>query len=240
MLLVVVFVECFFNDVLVNALAVVCVSNILRLLVVSQVVEVFPGHPPQMITTAPGARSPTGNSDSASASPASSPPIRQFPFVQHLPHGDIVQHLPHGDGLCLALLQRDTKDSSVLRTRTKIGVGLVLSRESNGVWVYNRSRHPVFVNCLAPPTASLSDATAPRQTLVANIHKLPPGYSLQIFDYSWCEALSRASRPEALGQGPSNPYCAQVSFAKGWGARYKRQTVMLCPCWIEILLDTKR
>jgi hypothetical protein len=33
----------------------------------------------------------------------------------------------------------------VKRTRDKVGIGVVLSREDDGVWLYNRSQFPVFV-----------------------------------------------------------------------------------------------
>lgn len=143
---------------------------------------------------------------------------------------NIFQQLPHGYGMCLALMQAETADTRVRKARDKIGLGLVLSRETDGIWVYNRSCHPIFVNHLAVVTAS-------RRT--SKIQKLHPGCSLRIFDYSWHELLKR-TRDAATGEGPSNPYCAQISFVKGWGPNYSRQTVIQCPCWIEILLHVNR
>jgi len=143
--------------------------------------------------------------------------------------------------MSLALLQPPGRtDSAVLRTRNKIGVGLVLSRESTGVWIYNRSRHPVFVNCLRAESLSSRDGDA--KTLAgifpANIHKLPPGFSQQIFDYEFCrKSVGGNAREGGANVGPFNPYSVQISFAKGWGSNYTRQTIMLCPCWIEILLN---
>jgi len=132
--------------------------------------------------------------------------------------------------MCLALMQTETADTRVRKARDKIGLGLVLSRETDGIWVYNRSCHPIFVNHLAVVTAS-------RRT--SKIQKLHPGCSLRIFDYSWHELLKR-TREAGPGEGPSNPYCAQISFIKGWGPNYSRQTVIQCPCWIEILLHVNR
>lgn len=143
---------------------------------------------------------------------------------------NVFQQLPHGYGLCLALMQTETSDARVRRARDKIGLGLILSREADGVWVYNRSCHPVFVNHLALMTAS-------RRT--TKIQKLLPGCSLRIFDHAWHGLLER-TRDADYGDGPSNPYCTQVSFVKGWGPNYSRQTVIQCPCWIEILLRVNR
>lgn len=174
---------------------------------------------------------------------------------------NIVQYLPHGDGMCLSQLQPATTDARLLRSREKIGIGLTLSREpaTGVVWLYNRSGHPVFVNSLKPPSTSSSSpsASSTRDHLdlrtakfATEIYKLQPGFCVQIFDYRWrvdtllresqlADRSSGLSREDAFPRydGPANPYSVQVSFAKGWGSRYKRQSVTLCPCWIELLLD---
>lgn len=52
--------------------------------------------------------------------------------------------------------------------------GVTLSRERDGMWIYNRSSAPVFVHS---PTLSDIDA---RSMLV---YRVPPGHCLRAFDH---------------------------------------------------------
>lgn len=160
---------------------------------------------------------------------------------------NIFQHLPHGDGLCLRVLQEncdrkpDVQDNShrktdphenlldpyVKRTREKIGFGIVLSRETDGVWIYNRSEYPVFVNS---PTLDVPN------TRTLFVIKCLPGYSLKIFDYNRAHLMEEIRDPKYL-DGPYDPNSIRISFAKGWGPNYSRQFMTSCPCWLEVLLN---
>lgn len=155
---------------------------------------------------------------------------------------NIFQDLTHGSGLCLSLLQTDTSNGSVRKTRQKIGVGVTLSREPDGVWIYNRCAYPVFVKyfSFSLPFSDDTTSTSMTTTTMTCVEKLLPGYSLRIFDYMTCELLSKSTLSSDSFVGPVNPFCVQVSFVKGWGSNYSRQTVMQCPCWMEIILHVKR
>lgn len=163
------------------------------------------------------------------------------------PSLNIFYDLPQGTGLCLSQLhanayhtRRDARgggggggsnSSSVQQIRSKIGYGIVLSREPDGVWVYNRSQHPVFVHSptLDPPSAPGLSVT-----------RVMPGYSLKVFDYersSWM--AEHGVKPESQ-EGPWDPHSVRISFAKGWGPCYSRQFITSCPCWLEVLLNTHR
>ncbi|XP_022113401.1 mothers against decapentaplegic homolog 6 isoform X2 [Pieris rapae] len=126
-------------------------------------------------------------------------------------------------GLCLDAL--DTKEpqvEQVRKTRAKIGLGVTLSLESDGVWLYNRSQEPVFVSSPA------LDAAAAKALLV---WRVAPGHCLCIFD--------PATPPPAVSLphvGPVDPRSVRISFAKGWGPKYSRRDVTACPCWLEVLL----
>ncbi|XP_063802716.1 mothers against decapentaplegic homolog 6-like [Pseudophryne corroboree] len=137
----------------------------------------------------------------------------------------IFHHLPKGSGFCLGFLGCEARSGAVRRTRKKIGQGLVLSREQDEVWVYNRSDHPVFIN-----SPTLSARGQP-------VHKLLPGYSIKVYDSVQAAGLSGYS---ALGDGPCDTHSVRISFAKGWGACYSRQFITSCPCWLEILLSTPK
>ncbi|NP_001158449.1 SMAD family member 6 [Saccoglossus kowalevskii] len=143
---------------------------------------------------------------------------------------NIFQELPHGDGLCLGLLDRECRTESVIRTRTKIGYGVTISREQDGVWAYNRSNHAMFVNS---PTLDTPNS----RTL--SVWKVSPGYSIRIFDYEKSELLRRTRNPELM-DGPYDPNSVRISFVKGWGPCYSRQFVTSCPCWIEIIFNLPR
>ncbi|XP_060676577.1 mothers against decapentaplegic homolog 6-like isoform X2 [Hemiscyllium ocellatum] len=135
--------------------------------------------------------------------------------------------LPRGTGFCLGHLHADGRHELVRRTRGKIGGGILLSKEGDGVWAYNRSEHPVFASS---PTLLRGRARGP------SVHKVLPGYSLKVFDYQPGRALQRSLSPE-LSDGPFDPHSVRISFAKGWGPSYSRQFITSCPCWLEILLN---
>jgi len=139
-------------------------------------------------------------------------------YTVRQPHVDVFSELVLGSGLCLSQLYSTVAtrvDPRVLRARRKIGAGLVLSRESDGVWLYNRSMCPVFV---ARP--------------VSAVERLAPGCCLRVMNPQGGD--ERALRVD----GPATSrHSVQVSFGKGFGTdRYSRRTIHCCPCWLEILL----
>ncbi|NP_001091249.1 uncharacterized protein LOC100037050 isoform X1 [Xenopus laevis] len=143
------------------------------------------------------------------------------------PSVSIFYDLPQGSGFCLGQLNLENRSEAAARTRGKIGLGIVLSREADGVWAYNRSDHPVFVNS---PTL---DAPACRPLVV---RKVMPGYSLKVFDYKKSCVLRHHPTPPEHTDGPYDPHSVRISFAKGWGPCYSRQMITSCPCWLEVLL----
>lgn len=135
-------------------------------------------------------------------------------------------------GMCLATLYRDSSASDTTkRVRNHIGFGLQLSREEDGIWMYNRSDFSLFAN---GPTLSErnSEFTCRHNTIV---HKIPPGYSLKLYDYTESPRTCQSYGDDAER---SVPHSVRVSFAKGWGntsaTSYRRQFVTSCPCWVEI------
>ena len=120
--------------------------------------------------------------------------------------------------------------------------GILLSHsDAEGLWVYNRTQSPIFVNSptLEPPPNILHNnsgaETIPQDSnnYPFTVIKVLPGYSIQIFDYQK-SALYEQIRPAF--HGPFDPYSVRISFAKGWGGKYSRQVVTNCPCWLEVLL----
>ncbi|KAG8535518.1 hypothetical protein GDO81_028362 [Engystomops pustulosus] len=144
------------------------------------------------------------------------------------PSVHIFYDLPKASGFCLGFLGSEPRNEIVRRTRKKIGQGVVLSHEQGEVWVYNCSEHPIFIN-----SHTLAFATTRGQA----VHKLPPGFSIKVFDGEKAAELSERSK---LADGPCDLHSVRISFAKGWGACYSRQFITSCPCWLEILLSTTK
>uniref|UniRef100_A0AAQ4Q697 Mothers against decapentaplegic homolog n=1 Tax=Gasterosteus aculeatus aculeatus TaxID=481459 RepID=A0AAQ4Q697_GASAC len=142
----------------------------------------------------------------------------------------IFYDLPQGTGFCLGQLNLEHRSSTVQRSRGKIGYGILLSKEPDGVWAYNRSEHPIFVNS---PTLDVPNS----RTLV--VRKVMPGYSIKVFDYERSFLLRHTTEVDLL-DGPYDPNSVSISFAKGWGPCYSRQFITSCPCWLEILLNNHR
>lgn len=167
---------------------------------------------------------------------------------------NIFYDLPQGTGFCLGQLspceQRGGSSSGgsggggtmVQRARGKIGYGILLSKEPDGVWAYNRSQHPVFVNS---PTLDAPGGNVGGGGRCLVVRKMMPGFSIKVFDYERSAALLRQTTGGADGHelppdGPYDPNSVRISFAKGWGPCYSRQFITSCPCWLEILLNNHR
>uniref|UniRef100_A0A1B6HX09 Mothers against decapentaplegic homolog n=1 Tax=Homalodisca liturata TaxID=320908 RepID=A0A1B6HX09_9HEMI len=148
---------------------------------------------------------------------------------------NVFWNVPQGTGLCLETLAghsfsppdavrraRDTPDA-VLRARDKIGRGLTLSLEADGVWAYNRSEAPIFVN-----SPTLDDPDSKTHL----VYRVPPGHCLNIF----VPGAPRRTWDPQPPTGPVDRDSVRISFAKGWGPKYSRQEVTACPTWLEVLL----
>ncbi|KAL1517161.1 hypothetical protein ABEB36_000960 [Hypothenemus hampei] len=150
------------------------------------------------------------------------------------PHVNIFGNVPFGlDGLSLETIssQRANKSEDSQKVRAKIGLGVTLSREADGlVWIYNRSEQPVFVDSLYL-TGGYDDPNMGWPI------RLPPDYCICVHapvapqTFGW-DQLMVSDRP---GPAP-DPNSIRISFVKGWGKRYSRRDIISCPCWLEILL----
>ncbi|XP_011824723.1 PREDICTED: mothers against decapentaplegic homolog 6 [Mandrillus leucophaeus] len=86
----------------------------------------------------------------------------------------IFYDLPQGSGFCLGQLNLEQRSESVRRTRSKIGFGILLSKEPDGVWAYNRGEHPIFVNsptldACCPSLATTNPSSTRRDGLHPNL-----------------------------------------------------------------------
>ncbi|XP_018411237.1 PREDICTED: mothers against decapentaplegic homolog 7 isoform X2 [Nanorana parkeri] len=145
------------------------------------------------------------------------------------PSLDIFYDLPQGNGFCIGQLNSDNRSQLVHKVRSKIGYGIQLTKEVDGVWVYNRSSYPIFIK-----SATLDNPDS--RTLL--VHKVFPGFSIKAFDYEKAYSLQRPNDHEFMQQ-PWTGYTVQISFVKGWGQCYTRQFISSCPCWLEVIFNNR-
>ena len=114
--------------------------------------------------------------------------------------------------------------------------GIQLSREGSEVWLYNQSGVDVFVSSptLPGPADELTRIERP------NVNKISPGHAMQIFNFTRAEHIYNNYSRKVRQNGPVEVYAVTISFRKGWGANYTRQSVTLCPCWLELHLKEPR
>eukprot|EP00731_Ephydatia_muelleri_P023719 Em0015g1302a len=137
-------------------------------------------------------------------------------------------HTLQGDHLCLGSLSNPTHNDKTESTRKHIGDGIMLTYACGDLFVDCLSDYAVF---FWSDTIIMEMKASP--TLVIKL--LPRGSSKVFSNLEFSKALH-----DAVPLGYNATYAlnkvatVQLSFIKGWGPDYHRQSVNCTPCWLEI------
>ena len=132
----------------------------------------------------------------------------------------------------------------VLKVRSKIGLGVSLFRDDKcNVWLYNRSASTIFVNShtMKPPDSlTCSNIRLSAKAVI----RVQPGHIIKAYDQQlaqsiklvWNNMLNESNKCPQSQENFFDFDSFRFSFVKGFGANYKNQNILQCPCWLEVIL----
>ncbi|NWU29288.1 SMAD4 protein, partial [Dyaphorophyia castanea] len=146
-----------------------------------------------------------------------------------------------GDRFCLGQLSNVHRTEAIERARLHIGKGVQLECKGEGdVWVRCLSDHAVFVQSYyLDREAGRAPGDAVHKiypSAYIKVGLLLPGKALLCCVPQALRRLRGAEINAALLSKTLTVSIGRMSFVKGWGPDYPRQSIKETPCWIEIHL----
>ncbi|XP_064388433.1 mothers against decapentaplegic homolog 3-like isoform X3 [Halichondria panicea] len=137
------------------------------------------------------------------------------------------------DRFCLGVLSNTEreKEQKIEETRNSIGKGVHLYKVCGIVYAECLSDARIFVQS---PVANIGYGWHP-----ATVCKILPGENIPIFNFQkFAAQLGQSANSDFETVYKLSHMCKiRISFVKGWGIDYRRQSITATPCWIEIQLN---
>lgn len=134
---------------------------------------------------------------------------------------------------CLGGLSNVNRNETTEWARRRIGKGVKLTYVDGEVYVECLCEASIFV---ASPMMFLGDSG---DGTSEGVMKVVEGSSVKVFSTPQFSKLLSDAVPKGFeAVYKLTNYCTfRISFVKGWGKNYKRQTILSTPCWVEVQLN---
>ncbi|KAI1707622.1 MH2 domain-containing protein [Ditylenchus destructor] len=133
---------------------------------------------------------------------------------------------------CLGVLGNVNRNPVTVSARRQIGRGCRLNQEGDDVFLECLSESPIFVQC--PLYAAYN------KDHLATVYRLPTNLRIKVFDKPTFDVFVNRAKSEGFNAIYTlQTMChLRISFVKGWGEHYRRQTITATPCWVEVQFPT--
>lgn len=137
------------------------------------------------------------------------------------------------DRFCIGGLSNVNRNEFTEWVRRRIGKGVKFTYVDGEVHVECLCDSSIFVSS---PMLGMEEG---KDTPQERVSKVTHGGSIRVFSNpQFSKLLSSAVSKGFEAVYKLTSYCTfRVSFVKGWGRSYKRQTILNTPCWVEVQLN---